>query len=312
MPQNHPKKPKIQEDFNRALAGFHGEVAINYPLDELPENAYHIFHGIRLLLNSHYFQIDCLLISLYFILILEVKNYAGTVIFDSDTEQLNRINTDGTEEILPNPIPQVRRQKILLQNWMREHNQTELPIETLGVFSNPYTKIKSLQNDPTVYQAVCSISSLLHKIEQKGNMFRESKLNTKDLKKLDKILLKSHHPEFPNLLKKYLIDPSELLTGVQCPDLACSTILLQYNRGKWYCPNCKKSYKGIHNHALNDYFLLVKQTITCSELRRFLHIKSENISTKLLLSLNFPSKGETKGRIYHVPKDYDFHKYCGN
>ncbi|WP_367888742.1 nuclease-related domain-containing protein [Alteribacillus bidgolensis] len=63
----------MEKDAAKWFAGYKGEQSIDYPLTFLPSNKFYIRHGLRLFDGSHYFQIDTLILSWDFFLILEVK-----------------------------------------------------------------------------------------------------------------------------------------------------------------------------------------------------------------------------------------------
>jgi hypothetical protein len=97
-------------------------------LSFLPKENYLIFHDLRLKNTEYYFQIDSLILSPYFALIIEVKNIAGTLHFDPVFDQLIRKLYD-TEQGLPDPLSQVRKQTNQLYKWIEAHNIPILPIE---------------------------------------------------------------------------------------------------------------------------------------------------------------------------------------
>jgi hypothetical protein len=74
LPSNHPKVPLIQENLAKSIAGFKSEQAIDYPLSFLPTKSFYIFHDLRLKTKSHYFQLDSIIVTLNYVLILEVTN----------------------------------------------------------------------------------------------------------------------------------------------------------------------------------------------------------------------------------------------
>ena len=63
----------VSENLAKFMAGYKGELAIEYPLSFLPETEYRILHDIRLFDQKHYFQIDTLIVSACFLLVLEIK-----------------------------------------------------------------------------------------------------------------------------------------------------------------------------------------------------------------------------------------------
>ncbi|MED1098241.1 MULTISPECIES: nuclease-related domain-containing protein [Bacillus] len=82
LPSNHPKIPLITEELKKRTAGYRGETALDFPLSFIAEKDYFIFHDLRLQDSSRYFQMDTLVLSQKFALILEVKNIAGSLYFD--------------------------------------------------------------------------------------------------------------------------------------------------------------------------------------------------------------------------------------
>ncbi len=65
--------------------------------------------------------------------IIEVKNISGILLFDEKFNQLIRINNKGVEERFPSPINQVWNQKEQLTKWLHKHSVKIPPIETLVV-----------------------------------------------------------------------------------------------------------------------------------------------------------------------------------
>ncbi|SFE88656.1 nuclease-related domain-containing protein [Alteribacillus iranensis] len=83
LPHSHPKRPEIERDTAKWSAGYKGEQSIDDPLTFLPPHDFRILHDLHLYDGSHYFQIDTLIISSCFLLIIEVINISGTLIFDT-------------------------------------------------------------------------------------------------------------------------------------------------------------------------------------------------------------------------------------
>ncbi|MGA5690485.1 nuclease-related domain-containing protein [Cytobacillus pseudoceanisediminis] len=90
--------------YTRGLAGYKGEQAIDFHLSKLPEKEFLIFHDLRLSSGKHFFQIDTLILNHASALILEVKNYGGTLYFDPDSNQLIHTTSKGEVKGYPNPI----------------------------------------------------------------------------------------------------------------------------------------------------------------------------------------------------------------
>lgn len=169
IPENHPKRQEIKGELAKSLAGYKGELSLDYYLNFLPPQEYCIIHDLRLPNTSgtNFFQMDILLLSQTFFLILEVKNISGTLAFDPEFDQLIWTNhTTGTETALPDPIRQVTQQQYQLWEWLIQKNYQKIPIETLVVLANSNTVIKKLSNKNDYMERVTRTTGLLSKIEQ--------------------------------------------------------------------------------------------------------------------------------------------------
>lgn len=94
LPLNFPKYQQISEELGRRQAGYQGEIALDYYLRLLPINKYLILHDLNLPDGDYNCQIDTLLLTPEFALIIEVKNMTGKLIFDTENEQYTQINND--------------------------------------------------------------------------------------------------------------------------------------------------------------------------------------------------------------------------
>ncbi len=126
LPANHPKMPLIQENLRKRLAGYKGECALDYPLSFLPEKKYSILHDVRLQANGHFFQIDTILLSEMFIVLIDAKNMAGKLYFDPRFHQLIQ-TLDGEEKAYSDPLIQARRHKELFTQWLAKNKLPSAP-----------------------------------------------------------------------------------------------------------------------------------------------------------------------------------------
>lgn len=296
LPQNHPKRPYVEAELGRASAGERGEESVNFFLSFLPKDIL-ILHGIRLQdCEGRYFQIDKLLLTPSCIIILEVKNMAGTLYFQDIPEQLIQKVMNELEKAYPCPILQVERQRSQLQTVLEKLQVPELPIYYYVVISHPNTVIKI---SPTFLQArkvVIQSSAIPTRINPLLNSNKSDKITLKELKKIFRKLTKRNHVYDPDFLEKFEISPKQLLTGVQCPH--CFQLPMQRKHGTWYCASCKQTSKDAHISALDDYFLLINETITNQQLRNFLHLSSISVANKTLSNSNLVQNGDTKGCFY--------------
>lgn len=290
---NHKKRPEIEEDLAKRRAGLKGEKNLSYHLTFLPDG-YDIIHDIRLM-NSHgyAFQIDTLLLSHHYILILEVKNILGTLYFDKHSKQFTRIYNE-KEEGYPNPIVQAERHHNQLEKWILSHKLPLLPIEHLVIISHPSTIIKS--NDYKIFQVVFHAEHLPKKILSIEKPYK-TPLDKKDYRKLSRTIVKNHVPRNLDILKTYGISKKEIITGVQCP--SCSFNPIHLKHGTWICPSCNSTSKKAYQKAIEDYLYLFGCKITNKECREYLHISSRHVARRMLLEMNLNQSGNTKNSFYH-------------
>ena len=134
LPAHHPKIPIINEELNKRLAGYKGEASLDFPLDFLDSKEYIILHDLRLPDSDRFFQIDTLILTKKFALILEVKNITGILHFDTVYNQLIRIK-NGKEQVFPCPLIQVNRQASQLRRWFNANVSKEAHMKALHDYS---------------------------------------------------------------------------------------------------------------------------------------------------------------------------------
>lgn len=292
----HYMRPRILKDYNLAIAGLYGEKEVYFYLKHLPSGHYFILHNIRLKDATGYFQMDYIIISVKFILILEVKNYSGKVYFNK-FNQLELIKSDQIEnEVFQNPITQVERHQLLLQNWLLNHLFLDIPVYSYVIFSSPTTLIQSDASHSDIHKKIISGSNLVPTILQLANQEQKHHLTFNDIKSISSLLIDSHSPYKINIEKKYRVYYNDLIKGIHCPN--CSSIPLEKNNKVWFCQNC--DYVGPNNYtqSLNDYYYLISEEITNKEARDFLQIHSPSTMRYLLQKAGYEYTGGYKGRKY--------------
>lgn len=300
IPNNHPTRRKIEEELAKCYAGFRGEQAIDYQLSLL-DGEYQIFQDVRLpYKETTYFQLDFLLVTDRFLLILEVKNIAGTLFFDQSFHQLIRTMNE-KEEAFADPVLQVRKHKQQLHTWMKNNKLPSIPIETLIVISNPSTLIKTAPQHKEIYRLVTHAAHLPAKIHSLDNAFQNKSCEKNDLRKMIRLLQRQHTDPDYDILQRFQMAPAEIVTGVLCP--TCFLTPLTRKTAQWFCSKCTSLFQNAHLQALMDYRLLIGQTITNKQLRDFLSIPSASVASKMLNSLQAESIGKYKNRVYYLSLD---------
>lgn len=186
LPPYHPKLPFISEELSKKMAGYKGECSLDFYLEFLDPKQYFIFHDIRLKDDSRFFQTDTLIMTRSDLIIIEVKNIAGTIYFDPLFNQLIRIK-EGKEMTFPNPLIQVKRHESQLKKWFRNNGLREMPIHSFIVISNPQTVIRTTPDNSLISQKVIHREAIPSKIIQFENSLHPSTFSEKELKKAIRI-----------------------------------------------------------------------------------------------------------------------------
>lgn len=138
---SHHKRSQITETHRRFKSGFNGEQSLRYFYRYLPKEGLHFLPSIRILHDGYYFQMDILIITAHFLLILEIKNHAGHLYLDDKVKQMIR-TLDGKKDCYEDPIEQVKRQRYHLTRIMEQYKLPVIPIEALVVVANSSTIVE--------------------------------------------------------------------------------------------------------------------------------------------------------------------------
>lgn len=296
LAEDYPKKGAILEDIAKREAGYNGEKNLCYHLNFLPKEDFRILFDLQLKINDKEFQIDVLLISLYFALIIEVKNFAGTLVFDSKFNQFIR-TINNKEEGYPNPLTQAKKHQLLLDSWLKK-NKFPLPVDYLVAISYPSTILRSTEAKKIpIHDKVLHAENIPLKIHELQKRYKEPILTPRSLKKLSETIIRSHTLVRPEILQTFSIPPEDIQKGVCCPQCKGFAMLRKYRR--WHCPHCSFISKDAHVQALKDFYLLISPTITNLQCREFLHLSDRKTAQFLLTSLNLSYSYIGRKRVYH-------------
>ncbi|MFI8687515.1 nuclease-related domain-containing protein [Rossellomorea sp. NPDC077527] len=292
-PIDHPKRSLIEQDLKKRKAGYQGEKTVDFHLSFLSDKQYLIFNDLRLPIAPTSFQMDSVLVTPYYILPIEIKNISGTLTIDPEFNQLTK-EFNGAETGYPDPIAQATRQKLFLQKWFHNNKLLCPPVEFLVVFSNPSTILRMSPGQKRIspYDRMIHAQNIVREISKFNTLYTREVVN---LKKIKRLFLNQHRVNYSSILPTYQLTESDLIKGVLCE--ICREIMVRKTR-IWFCPHCLHLSKTAHLQAIEDYFLLIKPTITNGELRKFLQLFSTRTATLILQSLNLQKTGNTKGTLY--------------
>lgn len=296
LPENHKEKEYISGQARNLRTGYLGEKSLDFELNFLPEKKYRILQTLKLRDPHGLFEIDTLMLTTHFALIIEIKNIFGTITFDG-MGQVTR-STEKIEEGFNNPIEQVNLQHFRLRRWLQKHQLPPFPLEKIVVYSNPRTIIKNLTNNKTINEMVIHRYNVLSKISELSQAFDTPCLTEQEVVKLSKLLIDEHQVEKQDVLAKFQITVKELLKGVFCS--VCGTLPMEKIYGKWRCNLCGHTDKNAYLPALGDYALLVSPIINNRQAREFLQLESIHVTKKLLQKAGYEQFGTTSARKYKM------------
>ncbi|OAK73846.1 hypothetical protein ABB05_05255 [Lederbergia galactosidilytica] len=299
--ENHPAGVPINEELGRRYAGYRGEQILDYYTKYLPLQKHHfIFHDLRLPISSEaFFQIDTLILTPYYLLVFEGNHMAGKLFFEP--KQLIR-ELNNMEESFPDPIVQVKNQQYFLKLLLKKYSFPFLPSDAFVVITNPKSIILLNPDYKEVLEKVIRPQALRFNFELLEKKYVNSILSHNELEKISEVLLQLHTPDEPDVLAQYGLNKSEIIPGIYCEK--CGQFSVNRIKRFWRCHICNKKAEKAFIQALIDYRLLISTTITNREFRQFFGVDSIHVASKMLNSLNLPTRGERRHRKYELSLVY--------
>lgn len=282
----------FQEAYYRVQAGVAGELKMQRTLADYhfigPYKIFYNFECINEKGFSH--QIDALILTTRFLLVVEVKQISGTLFYKSAFHEFARQTEEGVLENFPNPFDQAYRHQLFLSHLLSSW-KIQLPVLYIVVNANIRTKLdSSLNGSPIIH--LSGLPKFLEKLYQNHG---EIKL---DLVKLEN-KLSAISCRLPVRRK---IDRYRIRNGVLCKKCDFQHVMY-YHHGLWICSYCGVKSKEAIFLALHQYRVLIGDRITNRELREFVGIDCKAVASKLLKRLNFEQFGKGRGVYYLIPED---------
>ncbi|WP_174616028.1 nuclease-related domain-containing protein [Virgibacillus ihumii] len=296
IPVSHPHKEFITQRASNLYSGYKGEKALEYYLNFLPEDQFFIFHYLRLPDKYGHFQMDFLILSMYFHLIIEVKNFYDNISFD-EFGQSFRIKAEEVQ-VFNNPVEQVSLQHNRFVDWNRCNDFPAVPVEKVVIYSRDDIYLRNLTNNKLITDLVMHRDKLLPKIQLFMGKHKTLRLTEKQLMEMSYKLLEQHTPEKFLLIDQLGITADQLVKGVECPE--CGNIPMKWSVGQWECFYCGKVSKTAHRLALADYALLNQKYINNRQAREFLQVNSVHSMRRLFHREKFSHVGVSSGRKYEL------------
>lgn len=271
-------------------AGEIGEEIVMRELEKLKlPHKFYVFHNVSLYYETN-FQMDILIISPYYALILEVKNITGEIEISTNPSMLVYTKPNGAKKSINSPVPQLEDYIYQLTQLFQRH-KINIPIYGAITFAFAKSYVKKAPTN-TTFLLSNELRRFIRSIKTEKRILTEEELD----KVKSWLLRKNNEYNSLPLSKHYAIDPLDIVTGVECPN--CGYIGLKKIIRNWVCPNCRKFSKHAHEKTLKDYFLIYKETINNQECRRFFHLQDKHDATRILTNPKLIKSGNAKNTKY--------------
>ena len=281
-----------QQAYYRAQAGLAGELKMQRTIADYHfPDPYKIFYNFECLNEKGFsHQIDALIITTRFLLVVEVKQISGTLFYKPAFHEFARQTEEGVIENFKNPFDQAYRHQLyisyLLSKW-----GISLPVLYIVINANLRTKLdSSLNGYPIIH--LSGLPKFLEKLYETNG---ESTVNLMDLER-KLVSISRRLPYSKN------VERDRLRNGVLCQKCDFQHVM-NYHHGLWSCPHCGVKSKEAIFLALHQYRLLIGDRITNRELREFVGIDCKAVTSKLLKRLKFEQFGKGRGVYYLIPED---------
>lgn len=159
----------LNEKIKLLELGLKGEKSVLFEL----QNSFlplHILHDVRITHKNLKAQIDFVVLTRKFLLVIEVKNYFGNILVNEKDEFIRQVykgNKLVFQEGFYSPIRQVERQVEVFESYMKDMGAvTRTPIKSVVVFTNNRTVINVKNARKHVKEKILRLDSLVGYIKQ--------------------------------------------------------------------------------------------------------------------------------------------------
>ncbi|GAA0289382.1 ribosomal protein L37AE/L43A [Gracilibacillus halotolerans] len=283
--------PYLHELRNREQ-GYKYECQLQFFLDRIlyQYRSIIILHDIRIPIKRTSFQMDCLLLTPNFGLIIETKGLSGKMSF---TQNGQFFHYDKGE--IYNPISQVIEQRDRLSDFLSLDNYQFEYVVCLG---NPSVSLSTDSSSEWVLDRVIPFDQLKDFIGRLFKKYPQPLIEKNRMINIGKYLKSSHKDD---LHRFYNISSSIVEPGVICPE--CFRLRMERTRYRWRCMHCGHISKDAHLEDILDWFSMINHVkITNSECKFFLAIDSSRTATTLLKNCERLSLVDKKRWSYYILK----------
>lgn len=287
LPKTHEQYSTFEEEFSRLDAGIAGEQRVAREITDIPYQYIWLKNYQCISPQNTTHQIDFILLSPHFAVVLEVKNITGNLCYHPESKEFYRVRTDGQLDYFRSPFDQAIRHQQLLEQLFEMWN-TPLPVTYAVVNTNTNSRIGTTFEGLPIFH----VSYLRVYLNQLMRKYPPRNIDLAALKEK----LHSFSVVFP---PRKLVNDRELLTGIICTNCHYK---MNYNQGISTCANCKHRTRNGIIQSLRDYYFLVDTTISNGEFRWFCEIESKDRASKILSRLSLEKIGNRRSTRYIIPQ----------
>ncbi|GEN46579.1 nuclease-related domain-containing protein [Alkalibacillus haloalkaliphilus] len=295
----HKKYEQVRDRIRREQSGYIGEKRVLYPLKKLDFPNF-VLHNTRLqtAFSNKHFQMDFLLVTSNFILIIESKNMSGEVMMKEGSHQIFHHN-----QTYDDPLNQVEEQKFQLVNWLEQRSYGKVPIETVVVMTSPNVRMNIHPSHEEHVKKVIPIAKLPAYIRTVNERYNQRVLSINNARQLAYYFKQCHEDYDPDILERFGVASEELVKGTYCNK--CGLLTMRMIRKRLECIKCGLRDQGAAIHSLKDYYLLRGNEITNSEFSDFSGIESRHTVRNILQDAGLQKVGSRRHTKYLLNYDYE-------
>lgn len=284
---SHSSKKEVEKKFHQIEAGYFGEKLVDNTLLEVKFPTHcRTLTDVQLKIHDHLLvQIDTLIITKKYLLVIEVKNIVGTMTFQKHSGQTIR-TLDGVKTPFECPIAQINRHIQALQQM-----KLPLPVFKAIVFSSNRIILENIPMDEPIFFRK-NLPSFIHDLNKKEDRIDTSQFNEL-VRRIQSMQYIVHRKP---LCERWKISPDSLIKGLLCK--VCGNILKKISNKTWKCTKCEIIDRNPIEHNIDDYFFLVKDTITTAECKDFFRLSSTHEAYYMLKKSNLNKLNFARKSVY--------------
>lgn len=290
LPKGHSSYELVMSDHYKIKAGFGGEQQVDQLLRKGRWREPVLIIG-DLQLDRSFCQMDTVILTSHFALVLEVKNYSGTLSFDEKSFHMKQETREGKLLGYNSPITQAWNAQAELQ-VLFEELAVSLPVYACVVLPYATTLIENGPAElPVVYGY--SLKRFISTLPR-----TDSPLSSEEMARVGQLLVERHTTfSTKNFQEWYRYSAADLKKGVLCS--ICGLRCVKSSQRTLFCDGCKMPSGDGYAHALADWFDFVAPEISSAQCREFLGLKDKYAVRYLIGKMGYVRRGNGRGCRYY-------------